>query len=603
MLVKRLQLSTSTSAVTTATPTDSEPKTLVPAASVGAIPSAHPTEGSSSSEATSAGSSSEASPAATANADQTEKSSTPNGDKTPDSDASRRSAELSHSDSSSSLSSGEEKSASGSETQLTLADLTSPPASPRALQVDETDANFTYRTNIVRELHKTEQFYVKGLTNMLKVFVLPLRELALRGGAQEQLISVDDLKVIFSNVDVLVNVNKKFLEDLTVALESWSPTTKIAPVFLKVVPFLKVYSQYINNFNAALAKYEQCMKVKRFKKFVDDVMSTLAIMDLDSLPSYLSTFATLSVSFFFLPTNGCGFVLVMPIQRIPRYQLLIQELLKKTAPDHPDYDDLQQALGKILQLAEEMNSSKRDSEQIGKVADVQRQLIFPEYSKRKRAIVTALRRYVRETRVHEVFENNDRSPYNYLFMFNDCLLMTKAKKKGFLFHLFFYLKRINCVEAEDPEGDPAKAAIKISSEQKQISLIVVFATTEERDTWMKDIQTGQQLADQQRTLTSDDEDDAQYRIEREKAKQEKRDRSSLAKKDKEKDKDGAIAGVRRRFKTLDFKRRKEVQAELESMEEPMKTDRSTKGSAEIEVPKPRALTDELKDLVAKKAAK
>jgi hypothetical protein len=31
------------------------------------------------------------------------------------------------------------------------------------------------------------------------------------------------------------------------------------------------------------------MKVKRFKKFVDDVMTSLAIMDLDSLPSYLST--------------------------------------------------------------------------------------------------------------------------------------------------------------------------------------------------------------------------------------------------------------------------------------------------------------------------
>jgi hypothetical protein len=124
---------------------------------------------------------------------------------------------------------------------------------------------------------------------MLKVFVLPLRELALRGGAQEQLISVDDLKVIFSNVDVLLNVNKKFLDDLTVALETWSPTAKVAPTLLKVMPFLKVYSQYINNFNASLAKYEQCMKVKRFKKFVDDVMTSLAIMDLDSLPSYLST--------------------------------------------------------------------------------------------------------------------------------------------------------------------------------------------------------------------------------------------------------------------------------------------------------------------------
>lgn len=73
--------------------------------------------------------------------------------------------------------------------------------------------------------------------------MLPLREFSIRGTAQDQLISGDDLKIIFSNVDVLLNVNKKFLDDLTVALESWSPTAKVAPVLLKVIPFLKVYTQ------------------------------------------------------------------------------------------------------------------------------------------------------------------------------------------------------------------------------------------------------------------------------------------------------------------------------------------------------------------------
>lgn len=88
-----------------------------------------------------------------------------------------KSGEISPSDSSNSVGSTEDKPAAGDDKrdsqtpELTMADLVSPPASPRALHAaeenekEEQDANFVYRTNIVRELHKTEQFYVKGLTS------------------------------------------------------------------------------------------------------------------------------------------------------------------------------------------------------------------------------------------------------------------------------------------------------------------------------------------------------------------------------------------------------------------------------------------------------
>lgn len=37
-------------------------------------------------------------------------------------------------------------------------------------------------------------------------------------------------------------------------------------------------------------------------------------------------------------------LLIMPIQRIPRYTLLLGELLKSTQPNHPDYEDLKKAI-------------------------------------------------------------------------------------------------------------------------------------------------------------------------------------------------------------------------------------------------------------------
>ena len=34
-------------------------------------------------------------------------------------------------------------------------------------------------------------------------------------------------------------------------------------------------------------------------------------------------------------------LLIMPIQRIPRYKLLVDDLLRSTPPHHPDHPDLQ----------------------------------------------------------------------------------------------------------------------------------------------------------------------------------------------------------------------------------------------------------------------
>jgi hypothetical protein len=70
---------------------------------------------------------------------------------------------------------------------------------------------------------------------LTKVFLMPLRESALRGNPADQLMSLDDLKAIFSNVEVLLNVNKQFLADIDAVVENWSMVSKIGSVFLSIV--------------------------------------------------------------------------------------------------------------------------------------------------------------------------------------------------------------------------------------------------------------------------------------------------------------------------------------------------------------------------------
>jgi hypothetical protein len=51
-------------------------------------------------------------------------------------------------------------------------------------------------------------------------------------------------------------------------------------------------------------------------------------------------------------------LLILPIQRIPRYEMLIRELLRKTPPRHPDYKDLNDAFAKIKAIALLIDSRK-----------------------------------------------------------------------------------------------------------------------------------------------------------------------------------------------------------------------------------------------------
>jgi hypothetical protein len=54
--------------------------------------------------------------------------------------------------------------------------------------------------------------------------------------------------------------------------------------------------------------------------------------------------------------------LIMPVQRIPRYILLLSELKKHTPSDHPDYPKITEAWTSMQEVANYVNEKKRESE-------------------------------------------------------------------------------------------------------------------------------------------------------------------------------------------------------------------------------------------------
>jgi hypothetical protein len=158
-----------------------------------------------------------------------------------------------------------------------------------------------------------------------------------------------DVQSIFSNVELILNISNEMLQSLSDRYEKWTPNQCIGDIFLKMGPFLKLYIQYVNNYEHSLETLERLEKNPLFQAFYkarnkEGVNRTMGL----SLPAYL----------------------IMPVQRVPRYSLLLKELLRYTPEDHPDYQTLSQALEQMNVVAATINEAKREEENKRKVRHI-----------------------------------------------------------------------------------------------------------------------------------------------------------------------------------------------------------------------------------------
>lgn len=104
------------------------------------------------------------------------------------------------------------------------------------------------RNNIVKELVNTEKSYVKNLSTVVKVFIIPLRE-----GIQknEQIVDTRLINTIFNDIEAVLGAHDILLTMMDRRLKKWTPHQKVGDVFLKdyMNNFQSVYSTYINNYS------------------------------------------------------------------------------------------------------------------------------------------------------------------------------------------------------------------------------------------------------------------------------------------------------------------------------------------------------------------
>ncbi|KAL6078366.1 Rho guanine nucleotide exchange factor (GEF) 17 [Balamuthia mandrillaris] len=186
---------------------------------------------------------------------------------------------------------------------------------------------------LTAEFLQTERTYVNGLRVLVEVY--------LKGVRADELMSVKDIQTVFSNVDVIFELNQKLLSDLEKTHEAGggSILKNLCDNLGTFIPFLKMYTQYINNYDNAHKRVKKLSNSAAFKTFLQQCKSR---PECNSL--------------------GLHDHLIMPVQRLPRYELLLRDILRYTPDDSAEHSKIKNLLGTIQNVNKYVNESKRSQE-------------------------------------------------------------------------------------------------------------------------------------------------------------------------------------------------------------------------------------------------
>jgi hypothetical protein len=281
-----------------------------------------------------------------------------------------------------------------------------------------------HRERIVGEIRDTEETYVNKLRSLDNVYIKALNTLAKRGNP---IIPAELIARIFAHVVNIMELNAGLLRQL----DNRAPEESLAQIFINISPYLKLYTAFINGYDDAMRALGEAMANPDFVKFTQECSANPGIGGL-SLPS----------------------LLIMPVQRIPRYELLLRDLIKYTEEDHPDKPLLEVAMEKVVTIAKQVNESKERQERMAKVWEIQNKFAAKPVFE---PLVIPTRRFVREDVMTKKPSSGKagRDRLRTFFLFNDVVVYATVAKNAtskLEFKGIIDLMAVKAVASAEPTG-------------------------------------------------------------------------------------------------------------------------------------------------------
>jgi len=248
-----------------------------------------------------------------------------------------------------------------------------------------------YRDRLTFELLTSEHSYVLFLTTLLHVFKIPITK-------YQKDIGIDDNEVLilFPNLEEIIQCHNEFLDDLVNCFRNWSPSTMLSFHLKRAVQAVKTYKNYAVHFDKA-----NSLLVDLSKKTV--TKNIFSVLEEDPLCKGLT-----------LPA-----LLIMPIQRIPRYVLFLSEIVEHTPQNHPDYIMLTEVRDELKIVAEEFNRTLQSQEEIESTKKIIKQ--FDKIKEHKLMKPGRLFLYQGELALSK---KSEKLSNDYYFLFSDILVIS-----------------------------------------------------------------------------------------------------------------------------------------------------------------------------------
>lgn len=306
--------------------------------------------------------------------------------------------------------------------------------------------------NAAGEILSTERTYVESLSKLEENWYKPLKE------GKPKLLANDELDILFRN---LFSQIKLMQEKLLAELEAHRDDPIYGAILLgKYGPHMLLYKTYSAGVKISGELIGRLFKRSKFRAFHDEVMEKTGTDGRSglSLESYL----------------------IMPIQRVMRYEMLTTRMIKSTPPDEPTYlQQLMKTDKQLVQIACEVDEAVEEYEKTKALKN-----LFYRLKGGPEDLVSPSRSYVREGPLTKCCRSADKE--FYFCLFNDLLIYGHKGARGMItVHHTMSMKDHHLRTETTQPGEYPTHSFAILSEVR--SFAVYGATEQESAAWKKDI--------------------------------------------------------------------------------------------------------------------
>lgn len=373
------------------------------------------------------------------------------------------------------------------------------------------------RQKAILEFIETERSYLADLDILCKVFYQPINE--------RKLLDKGECVSLFSNVQTIRDVSAELLQELDQEKNNNPVIQNLGRLLSKKDAMFKLYAIYCSAQTDANHRIEE-LKLKHpdFSKFLEECFARpeCRLLPFDSF-------------------------LHAPLQRLVKYPLLLNAIIKHTPPDHEDRQPLERVLDTIMEIVNMVNERTRQVENVQALMKLQEKI---ENTQDGNDFVDNHRFIMVEADFFVIITEGRRQKerQKHFILFNDqlviCNISSKKTNTKYKVVQKIPIKQVVVEENQEPDRRSKKAAGKVQRENSFVikdekCIIEVYTSSrEEKTNWMQKIKAAIESVDDQRfnfRSTTKDKRETAVSNETVDSKEDKKKGKKKSKDDKKKD--------------------------------------------------------------------